>query len=193
FLDALSVREKIFVGEQKAVPLTHHTDTNNARSYPQTLPPPKPIGTIRLIPSPHPAHPAPGSIYDASPGEEVPARSAEEVFFAADPIYETGKRTSFHDGEEPYVKLGRLCVVAEERGRRIADVLIQGSLEWARENPGAVARMCGDGGGEWRGLVCVHAQEGAVRMWERNGFVVDREMGGVGGGGKEAFGVVEEA
>lgn len=30
---------------------------------------------------------------------------------------------------------------------------------------------------EWRGLVCVHAQEGAIKTRKRNGFVVDEEMG----------------
>jgi GNAT superfamily N-acetyltransferase len=112
----------------------------------------------------------------------VPSQSVEEVFFAPDPVHEVDRKTSLHDGEEAYVKLGRLCVVKEERGRRVADLLIQGALEWARENAGEVRRICGvgaegEGKWEWKGLICVHAQEGAVRAWERNGFVVDEGMG----------------
>lgn len=30
---------------------------------------------------------------------------------------------------------------------------------------------------EWKGLLVVHARESAVRMWARNGFVVDEGMG----------------
>ena len=55
--------------------------------------------------------------------------------------------------------------------------MIREALKWARENPEEVRKMCGEGGGEWKGLVCVHAQEEAVRTWERNGFVIDKEMG----------------
>jgi hypothetical protein len=29
----------------------------------------------------------------------------------------------------------------------------------------------------WNGLICCHAQEDAVKVWERCGFRVDEEMG----------------
>lgn len=185
FLDALSIREQVFVTEQKAVPLKHHTDTDDARSchWVLYLPPsspsekPKPIGTIRLVPSPHAPHPEPGSKYDVPPDDSIESQGAEEVFFAPDPVAMIDRPTDFYDGAEPYVKLGRLCVVKEERGRKVADLLIQGALEWAREHVEEVRYgMCG-AKGYWRGLVCLHAQEGAVRVWARNGFVVDGRMG----------------
>lgn len=99
------------------------------------------------------------------------------MFFAKDPVYARDRKTDLHDGVEPYVKLGRLCVVKEERGRRVADSLIQGALDWARENWEEVRKMDENEGGEWKGLVCVHAQEGAVKTWARNGFVADERMG----------------
>jgi predicted GNAT family N-acyltransferase len=46
------------------------------------------------------------------------------------------------------------------------------ALKWAGENPISI-----DGIPKWNGLVCIHAQEKAVSMWQRNGFVVDEGMG----------------
>jgi len=42
---------------------------------------------------------------------------------------------------------------------------------------GSADERGGEGGGEWNGLVCVHAQEKAVTTWGRNGFRVDRRGG----------------
>lgn len=75
------------------------------------------------------------------------------------------------------MKLGRLCVVKEKRGKRFADLLINAALDWAKENTAKVGREVGDEVPKWKGLVCVHAQERAVEVWKRNGFVVDEEMG----------------
>jgi predicted GNAT family N-acyltransferase len=36
---------------------------------------------------------------------------------------------------------------------------------------------------EWKGLVCIHAQEEAVGIWERHGFVVDSGTGNWAEGG----------
>jgi predicted GNAT family N-acyltransferase len=63
-------------------------------------------------------------------------------------------------------------VVKEFRGKRLADQLVQMALKWAGENPISI-----DGIPKWNGLVCIHAQEKAVSMWQRNGFVVDEGMG----------------
>lgn len=48
------------------------------------------------------------------------------------PVYVVERKTGLHDGAESYIKLGRLCVVKEERGKRFADSLINAALDWAR-------------------------------------------------------------
>lgn len=182
--DAMTVREIVFVHENKNVLLPHHLDPDDARSYHWVLYAPvseepvsgdaelRPVGTIRLVPYPHGPHPEPGKSYFA-PDEDAPVEESETFFRRAPPEYEADRTTSLHDGKEPYLKLGRLCVVKEFRGNKLADVLIQTALEWASENfPFGTTGMP-----EWKGLVCAQAQEKAVTTWERNGFVIDKEMG----------------
>jgi GNAT superfamily N-acetyltransferase len=183
FCDALTVREAVFVKEMGAVPLAHHTDTDDARSYHWVLysptPPeesPKhssqPIGTIRIVPYPHHPHPEPGARYEA-PGPDAPVLDGETVFLAPHPPYIVNRKTNLHDGKEPYLKIGRLCVIKEFRGKKLADVLMQTALKWAADNPA----FSKDGEQQWKGLVCAHVQEKAVTVWQRNGFVVDERMG----------------
>lgn len=69
-------------------------------------------------------------------------------------------------------------MVKEFRGKKLADQLVQRALKWAAENPISV-----QGIPKWAGLVCIHAHEKAVSMWQRNGFVVDEGMGAWGLGG----------
>jgi hypothetical protein len=67
-------------------------------------------------------------------------------------------------------------VVKEERGRYLQTSWCT-ALDWARGN----AREFGKGVMEklpvWKGLVCVHAQEKVLGVWERHGFIVDEGMG----------------
>jgi GNAT superfamily N-acetyltransferase len=63
--------------------------------------------------------------------------------------------------------LGRLSVVEDFRGKKLANILIQTALKWASENP----HFSKEGIPEWKGLVYVLAQENAVTTWQRNGFV----------------------
>lgn len=182
--DAMTVRETVFVKEQKAVPLAHHLDPDDARSCHWVLYAPaseketsvdtqlQPIGTIRLVPYPHSPHPEPGSNH-AAPDEGVPVEDSDTFFRRPPPKYEACRATSFHDGDEPCLKLGRLCIVKEFRGGKLADILIQAALKWASEN----RHFSKAGMPEWKGLVCVEAQEKAVTTWQRNGFVIDTEMG----------------
>ncbi|TAQ87144.1 hypothetical protein B7494_g4551 [Chlorociboria aeruginascens] len=188
FLDAMAVREQVFVYEQGVVPLAHHIDTDDARSYHWVLyafsPSTHttiPVATIRLVPFPHSLHPEPGSRFDA-PTAEMPVQPAAEIFAEPPPIYMIHRVTDLHDGVEPYVKLGRLCVIKEFRGWKMADVLIQAALKWAGENFKGLEQSKGEEEGtggipEWKGLVGIHAREVAVRVWERNGFIIDKEMG----------------
>lgn len=171
--------------EQKNVLLPHHIDPDDARSChwvvydspsgqdPNGFSQVQPVGTIRLVPYPQAPHPEPGASYEA-PGKDAPVEDSETFFRRPPPEYQVDRATSLHDGKEPYLKLGRLCVVKEFRGKRLADTLIQTALKWASENPQFGRK---EGVPEWKGLVCAQAQEKAVTTWQRNGFVIDEEMG----------------
>jgi predicted GNAT family N-acyltransferase len=177
FLHALSVREIVFVNEQKAVPLQHHIDRDDARSYHWILyshsTPPRPIGTVRLVPFPQHPHPEPGSRFEA-PSSDTPAEDSSLLFSKSLPENKKDRKTDLHDGIEPIIKLGRLCVVEEERGKGYANLLIQAALTWAREHPGKFDK---DDVPKWKGLVCVHARVEAMSTWARNGFELDEGMG----------------
>jgi GNAT superfamily N-acetyltransferase len=130
------------------------------------------VGTLRLIPYPHGPHPEPGGNYEA-PGEDAPVEASETFFRRPPPEYQVHRATSLHDGKEPYLKLGRLCVIEEFRGRKFANLLVQAALNWASENP----HFWKEEVPEWKGLVFAHAQEPAIPLWQKNGFVTDEEVG----------------
>ena len=138
-----------------------------------------PIGTIRLVPFPHAPHPESGSVFIANAKEEP-----------AGPLpYITDRQTTFHDGKEPYIKLGRIAVVREFRGAGVARMLASAALTWAQENPTffnpSVTTLSMDNLGArkpedipiWKGLVCVHAQESVEKAWAKWGFELDEGMG----------------
>lgn len=219
FLDAMEVREQVFVIEQN-VPLANEFDSDDARSChwvclilltagitngeqvvyasinTTTDPEVKdaegnivkrkrsvtrstPIGTIRLVPFPHPPHPEPGSVFTFNAEEEP----------AGPPPYITDRPTTFHDGKEPYIKLGRIAVVKEFRGAGVARMLADAALTWAQENPTffnpSVTTLGMENLGAkkledipvWKGLVCVHAQESVEKAWAKWGFELDEGMG----------------
>jgi len=194
----MDVRERVFVNEQHAVPIQHHMDRDDARSCHWVLysttssEEQRPIGTIRLVPYPHYPHPMPGARFEA-PSDEVPFDSPEDRFSAPLPKLAVDRATDLHDGIEPYVKLGRLCVLKEFRGKRYADVLIQTALSWAREHSQFfMQNLTSDktlDTPEWKGLVCIHAHIKAVGTWRRNGFAVDEGMGNWFEGGMEHVGM----
>ncbi|RDW69452.1 hypothetical protein BP6252_08472 [Coleophoma cylindrospora] len=185
FRDSMFVREEVFTREQKAVPIKHHTDADDARSYLWVLyapadedssDEPSPIGTVRLVPFPqaHP-HPVAGSAWDA-PTEDLPAEDATTLFARPAPPYFVDQPSSLHDGIEPYISLGRLCVLEAYRGKRYANLLVDAALTWATTHPEKVG-MSGHGVPAWKGLVGILAQVRAKTAWERNGFVVDEQLG----------------
>lgn len=188
FRDAMSVREAVFCNELKAVSMGNDADSDDARACHWVLysastgtsstsaeekkvTERRPIGTVRLVPSPHAPHPSPGAEF-LKPGAQTTLLSSEEVFGAPYPTYAIETPTLLHDGKEPYVKLGRLCIIKEYRGKGFANVLVQEALKWVSKHPGFA-----DGERGWKGLVCVHAQERAVGVWKNNGFLVDQGMG----------------
>lgn len=213
FSEAMEVREEVFVKEQN-VPEENEFDADDPRSCHwivyasvnkiqeleirdeagNVVQPRRsstrstPIGTIRLVPFPHEPHPQPGGKYwngvlqggeQKKDDKESPAQRAFEV----------DRSTTFHDGKEPYVKLGRLAVIKEFRGHRIAGLLVKTVLSWLKSNSAFFDPSIKELGLEqlgvsnekeipkWNGLVCVHAQEQVIGAWEKWGFVVDEEMG----------------
>ncbi|KAK1723200.1 acetyltransferase [Colletotrichum acutatum] len=160
-----------------------------------------PIGTIRLVPFPHAPHPKNGGVYwdgvlkedpavaaDAAPNGEKKVVADKESSESAS-IFAPDRATALHDGREPYVKLGRLAVVKEFRGHRIARLLVTTALAWLRAHPSyfdpsikemgleAIGATSAEEVPKWRGLVCVHSQAAVVGAWEKFGFRVDEEMG----------------
>ena len=186
FIDAMKVRQEVFVEEQ-GVPLENELDEDDPRSFhwtayasvpvKQTSPEVKPqdtktnngkrgsnststkipIGTIRLVPPPHDAHPN-GKFY-----------------------------TDVHKDNECYVKLGRLAVIKEFRKAGISKLLIDTALAFAREHPydllpqydpTVLEQLNHDGVTmDFKGLVLVHAQTGVQKIWRKYGFETDESMG----------------
>lgn len=201
FLDAMSVREEVFVKEQK-VPLENELDEDDERSFhwvayasiPSKVASPEiralngeadnkrrvssststkiPIGTIRLVPPPHPPHPTPGSHHKI------------------DALEEGKPKDTLHDGNEAYIKLGRLAVIREFRKAGISKLLIETALNFAKEHSAEIMphfdptlfealRQESDRGAgmDWKGLVLVHAQTGVQKVWKKYGFETDESMG----------------
>ncbi|KAI1130376.1 acetyltransferase [Nemania abortiva] len=253
FKDAMSIREAVFVKEQ-GCPLEFEHDADDARSchwvmyasVKTTVPEERdsdgqvirprhsetkstPIGTLRIVPFPHPPHPPDGGRYVGGvllPGEDIPSAAGDggngendennpptgngngngngtpaeprrhRAFSLVDqrrlsaPMpFGADRRTDFHDGKEPYVKLGRVSVLSEFRGHQIAAQLWAAAKKWLLENPTyfnpSVKELGFDvmkvGSAEdipkWNGLICIHAQENVTKIYERWGFKVDKSMG----------------
>jgi predicted GNAT family N-acyltransferase len=159
-----------------------------------------PIGTLRCVPFPHPPHPTPGKRYlggeledDGTKTDVAAGDDASPSLVVRRPSLKlsnmTDRKTSLHDGVEPYVKLGRLAVAKEFRRHKLASLLVKTALQWLRTNPGAFDLSISEVGLEqlgagddakvprWDGLVCVHAQTAALAFWEKLGFEKDEEMG----------------
>ncbi|KAF4452485.1 hypothetical protein F53441_4690 [Fusarium austroafricanum] len=222
FLDAMEVREQVFVEEQK-VPAENEFDDDDPRSCHwvvyasvnkveeleirdeegNVIQPRKsstrstPIGTIRLVPFPHDPHPKDGGRYwngilegeignhdDKENGHKNGDMPAQAKTYIAD------RKTTFHNGQEPYVKLGRLAVIKEFRGHRISGLLVNTVLSWLRAHPSHFDPSIREFGlqqlnpvgndvtiPQWSGLVCVHAQKQVVDLWKKWGFEVDEGMG----------------
>ncbi|WPH03447.1 Hypothetical protein R9X50_00632700 [Acrodontium crateriforme] len=192
FIDAMTVREEVFVKEQgielenelddddcksfhwvayasipaKNAPANAKTDPNMRRTSTSTK---IPIGTIRLVLPPHAPHPT---------SDHRPHGSEQD------------NKTGMHDGKEAYVKLGRLAVIKEFRKAGISRLLIETALAFARDHPldmmpffdptkiEALNQEHARGVGvDWRGLVLVHAQTGVQKIWKKYGFETDEGMG----------------
>lgn len=202
FVDAMKVREEVFVHEQN-IPLANEFDSDDPRSchwvlYENAAPNKaesntsiratesngetsqaigSPIGTIRLVPFPHAPHPELGSSYAAD------ALETTEGGPSISPPYIVDRATTYHDGTEPYIKLGRLCLTKNARGKDNAVILIAAALQWAGDNADLINAMVERHPEDvvelqtWKGLVCVHAQVPVVKTWAKAGFHIDDAMG----------------
>lgn len=186
FIDAMQVREEVYVREQK-IPLENELDEDDARSFHWVVYasiPAKatsngngngngdgkngtrrtsnstkiPIGTIRLVPPPHPPHDS------AEPNGH--GHSSETA------------------GGEAYIKLGRLAVIKEFRKAGISKLLIETALAFAREHPYEVGPQMDLSEAlhkgvaiNFKGLVLVHSQLGVQKVWKRYGFEKDEKLG----------------
>jgi predicted GNAT family N-acyltransferase len=102
----------------------------------------------------------------AAGGEAAPLACLRLV-----PPPHTPHPNGFEDpSEKPYVKLTRMAVMPEARGKGLARVLYEAVLGWAVRNRGEI-------GQGWQGLVLVHAQVDVERVWERFGFKTDERLG----------------
>lgn len=183
FIDAMTVREEVYVQEQN-VPLENELDEDDKRSFhwvayasvsAKSTSPARdeklegsrrssgstkmPIGTIRLVPPPHPPHPN---------GKHS---------------------TDIHDGREAYAKLGRLAVVKEFRKAGIASLLVNTALAFAKNHPydlvphrdamdAVIREATGQGVSlDFKGLVLVHSQTAVQKVWRKYGFETDESMG----------------
>ncbi|KAI1636176.1 hypothetical protein F4809DRAFT_610394 [Biscogniauxia mediterranea] len=123
---------------------------------------------------------------------QLSAVEQRERQLAALPFGRADRATTYHDGREPYVKLSRVAVVPEFRGLGIATQLWAAARRWLEAHPayfdpsvaGLGMDQLGAGAGaaaadipRWNGLVCCHAQESVVGVYERWGFRVDEGMG----------------
>lgn len=221
FLDAMEVREDVFVKEQN-IPVENEFDSDDPRSCHwvvyasvnktteaeirdangNVIQPRKsstrstPVGTVRFVPFPHDPHPVAGASYVAGvrvdggdDGRQASPTGPSPGATATPRPYITDRPTTFHDGKEPYIKLGRLAVVKEFRGHRLAGLLVNTALAWLKEHPTYFNPSIKELGLEnigatserdipkWNGLVCAHSQESVVGAYIRWGFQVDDGMG----------------
>ncbi|RYP93756.1 hypothetical protein DL770_000128 [Monosporascus sp. CRB-9-2] len=252
FCDAMEVREAVFVREQE-VPLENELDADDPRSchwvvyasVNETTEPEQrdaatgevvrprrsetrtqPIGTLRVVPFPHPPHPQDGGWYVGNVLQERPPQPAsaaaagegqgeagagggdqqtaapkapaltkshssavdEERQNSALP-FGTDRATTYHDGREPYVKIGRMAVIPEFRGHKIAGQLWRAARKWLEEHPAyfnpsvtelGMDQLKAGASSEipkWNGLVICHAQESVTKVYEKWGFKLDEGMG----------------
>lgn len=196
FVEAMSVREDVFVKEQKCQ-LEIELDDDDARSWHwvayvsigATAPSATakrgsaggklPAATVRLVPPPHAPHPN----HDVHDGHPVS-------------VVKSSVPTS---DDEPYVKIGRVATLKAFRKLGLARLLIDQALLWASEHaeeilppPSAAGREAArlEAGEDerdaltrewekekWTGLVLVHAQTYLEAWYGKLGFVKDARLG----------------
>ncbi|OQN97656.1 hypothetical protein B0A48_16520 [Cryoendolithus antarcticus] len=156
FLHAMHIREAVYVHEQH-IPLENELDSDDRRSYYWVVyaGENQPVGCIRLVPPPHEV------VHEFDKHRQMNGEA-----------YIGTVKSDMHDGSEIFVKLGRLALLKDWRGKEVSKLLVDRAIEWAASH--GVALSVGD---EFKGLVLVHAQIGLQKFWARHGFVLDEGMG----------------
>jgi predicted GNAT family N-acyltransferase len=198
FVDAMSVRETVFVREQGGL-LENELDFDDRRSFTWTAYASVPghtksapegghpmrkqststklaIGTIRLIPPPNTTNHA----VDNNRNKDDTLRSGTTI------------KSSIHDGYEPFLTLGRLAILSEFRKIGVSKLLIDSALTMAHDYPHIISEPPSSSLAEglrahlglnlhmntdWSGLVLIHAQIELQKFWTQYGFEVDEGMG----------------
>lgn len=124
-----------------------------------------PVGVIRLVPPPHAPHET----------------------LLQDTTSNDNNRPKYDFSHEPYVKISRLAVLPDFRGRGLSKLLLQTAENWVRDNRGAVNEMLhrvareegreDEGIKGWNGLIGLHAQVQVEEMYRRAGYQTDRQLG----------------
>lgn len=168
FTDAMTVRDKVFVDEQKCHP-DSEMDEDDARSWMwvmyDTAPrsgtesKPKPIAVVRLVPPPHAPH------EDLNPVVEEGVDTAETL----------------RKEKMPFIRLTRVAVLEEYRGLGLSRKLVEHALRWMAETPEEVDKAykmaVGKDVDKWEGLVLVHAQTQVEGIYKKLGFETDKGLG----------------
>lgn len=159
FLDAMSVREEVYVDEQH-VPLENEFDSEDAQSYHWVsyasiaTTSPSPSSELRTDPSllangsDHDDHVAkrkssasklavgtirlvpPPHDHDLPSHNEGPDMSGSDL-----PLEEAEPKGCLRRGAEPYVKLGRLAVLKPYRKLGLSSLLLNAALQYAASHP----------------------------------------------------------
>ncbi|KAJ5646250.1 hypothetical protein N7490_002622 [Penicillium lividum] len=168
FNDAMIVRMRVFVDEQKCS-AEAEIDSDDERSWHWVMydsssdNPNAPIAVIRLVPPPQPPH-ALLTHPDDPTTKDLPA---------------------FDWTHEACIKITRVAVIPEYRGKGLGRRLVDTVLDWASEHAaeidGAIKEMSllSSGGFfmKWKGLVLVHAQVDVEQMYRGLGFQTDESLG----------------
>ncbi|KAJ5651098.1 Acyl-CoA N-acyltransferase [Penicillium longicatenatum] len=169
FNDAMIVRMRVFVDEQKCS-AEGEIDGDDARSWQWVMYDPAsentnaPVAVIRLVPPPQPPHALLTHPEDVGT-KDLPA---------------------FDWDHEPCIKLTRVAVMPEYRGKGLGRRLVDTVLDWASDHAAeideAVAQLASMSNGtaiikKWDGLVLVHAQVDVEQMYRGLGFQTDESLG----------------
>lgn len=169
FNDAMIVRMRVFVDEQKCS-AEGEIDSDDARSWQWVMYDPNsanakaPVAVIRLVPPPQPPHAL------LTHPEDIATKILPEFDWV----------------HEPCIKLTRVAVMPEYRGKGLGRRLVDTALDWASDHKAeideAAAQLASMSDGtasvkKWEGLVLVHAQVDVEQMYRGLGFQTDESLG----------------
>ncbi|KAJ5094766.1 Acyl-CoA N-acyltransferase [Penicillium angulare] len=172
FNDAIIVRSRVFIDEQNCSP-EGEIDSDDARSWQWVLyasesesesETTKPVAVIRLVPPPQPPH-------------ELLTHPATAS---------TSNLPEYDWVHEPCIKITRVAVIPEYRGKGLGRRLVEIALGWAsshaKDIDDAAANLAAESNEsasfqKWQGLVLVHAQVDVEKMYSSLGFQTDKELG----------------